>query len=395
MGEHIALGLGNNTDYEIKWNSRVFERYISELGITRSELNANIAIASVRDLIVSILGFMASGSGGERFVNTAEIVETFAKRFENKITIGGTSVRAAIAMRKLGYRFALHLVTMNDSVRRLIPADSSWVCSNQNDSVYPHLIVQFTPGTEVRAGDIYIAATRANRIIYNNDLDNTILELNPKFAGLISDARVLLISGFNAMRDGSLLADRLRTLKQIMTSLPRDAIVYYEDACFHIAEFSVQVREALIESINIYSLNEDELQHYVGRQISLLDPGSVGQALRDVQRLLPVQLIVVHTRYWALAYGDRACDYEEALKGGIAMATTRLRLGDDFTEGDYRETTRLPLEREGIAFAEKLQASLGNIVCCLPSRQVSQSNVTTIGLGDAFVGGFLPALDRE
>ena len=64
-----------------------------------------------------------------------------------KITLGGTSVRAAIAMRKLGYTSALHLVTINEHVRRLIPQDSPYVCSNTIDSSYPHLIVQFDKDT--------------------------------------------------------------------------------------------------------------------------------------------------------------------------------------------------------------------------------------------------------
>ena len=73
-------------------------------------------------------------------------------------------MRAAIAMRKLGYRSALHLITQNDHVRRLIPPDSPYVAATRATAVYPHLIVQFGAGDRVKAGDIDIRARRPNRL---------------------------------------------------------------------------------------------------------------------------------------------------------------------------------------------------------------------------------------
>jgi sugar/nucleoside kinase (ribokinase family) len=392
MGERIVLGLGNNTDYEILWDSRAIEQLIVEYGVAASELRTDKPISSTRDLLVSILGFLKSDSGGERFVGSPQIIEEFGSRFRKKITIGGTSVRAAIAMRKLGHTSALHLVTMNDHVRELIPHDSPWVCSNDKDSSYPHLIVQFDKDTRVQAGDITICTRRANRIIYDNDYDNIVMQISPDFASLVSDARVLLISGFNAMQSSALLADRLGKLSAILHSLPPGARVFYEDACFHVQALSAQVRKALIDVIDVYSLNEDELQGYLGREISLLDPVEVHASLLELHRLLPVSALVIHTQYWALAFGSNAAAYAKALKGGITMATTRFRFGDDFTPADYCETEGLPAEARGADFAAALSRLAGDHVCCLPSVRVTESKVTTVGLGDAFVGGFLPAL---
>lgn len=395
MGERIVLGLGNNTDYEIVWDSQVFQELIIEYGVAASELRTDKPISSTRDLLISILGFLKSDSGGERFVSSPQIIEDFASRFQKKITIGGTSARAAIAMRKLGHTAALHLVTVNDHVRGLIPRDGPWVCSNDKDSSYPHLIVQFYTDTCVQAGDIAIHTKRANRIIYDNDYDNIVMKISSDFASLASDARVFLISGFNAMQSSALLADRLEKLLAIMHSLPSDAQVFYEDACFHVQALSAQVRKALIDVIDIYSLNEDELQGYLGRKISLLDPVEVYASLQDLHLLLPVPALVIHTQYWALAFGSNAARYAQALKGGITMATTRFRFGDDFTPADYLETERLPAEARGTEFAAALSGLAGDRVCCLPSVQVKESKATTVGLGDAFVGGFLPAMVEE
>jgi ADP-dependent phosphofructokinase/glucokinase len=392
MKERIALGFGNNIDYEVVWNSEVFENLILRYGIHEEELSTDIAVNSERDLVISILSFLKSGSGGERFVSSPEIIEQFAQNFENKITLGGTSVRAAIAMRKIGVTSALHLVTINDHVRRLIPPDSPYVCSNTQDSSYPHLIIQFGKGARVKAGDIKICAGRANRIIYDNDLDNILMKLNEDFADLIKEARVLLISGFNAMQSKELLADRLETLLRIMESLPKDALVYFEDACYHNPSLIKLIHSRLIERINIYGLNEDELQSHLGRELNLLNPFQIEEALGEIQKIIPAPSIVVHSMYWALAYGEKAMGLSKALKGGITMATTRFRFGDDFTAENYQETESLPLNEEGVVLAGELKELLGDKICCAPVVHVEGSSATTVGLGDAFVGGFLPAL---
>ncbi|GAA0178613.1 hypothetical protein SH2C18_16340 [Clostridium sediminicola] len=392
MKEKIILGLGDNIDYEIVWNSEVIENLITQYEIKDYELSTNLEINSERDLVISILGFLKCESGGERFVSSQDIIEKFTQSFENKITLGGTSVRAAIAMRKLGYISALHLVTINDNVRRLIPQDSPYVCSNTKDSSYPHLIVQFGKDTRVKVGDINICTNRANRIIYNNDYDNIVMKLNEDFSKLISDARIFLISGFNAMQSKELLAKRIQSLLNILKKLPKDALVYYEDACFYDVSFSKLIHSTLVDSINIYSLNEDELQAYLGRKLDLLNASQMKEALEDIQNLIPVPLIVVHSMYWAIAYGKNAISVSKALKGGTTMATTRFRFGDDFTVENYKETESLPLNEEGVIFADELKELLGNKVCCVPVVNVEETNTTTIGLGDSFVGGFLPAM---
>ena len=392
MKEKIALGLGDNIDYEIVWNSKVIEDLIIRYSIHDDELSANREVNCERDLVISILSFLKSGTGGERFVSSSAIIEQFSQNFEKKITLGGTSVRAAIAMRKLGYTSALHLVTINDYVRRLIPQDSPYVCSNTKDTSYPHLIVQFGKNICVRASDIELCTSRANRIIYHNDDDNIIMNLNEDFSDLITDARIFLISGFNAMQSKELLTSRLESLLRIMEKLPKDVLVYYEDAGFYDPSFSKSIYATLAKNISIASLNEDELQAHLGRKLDLPNVFQIKEALVDLHKLIPVPVIVVHSMYWALAYGEKAMSFAKALKGGITMATTRFCYGDEFTLENYREIESLSPNREGAIFADAIKGLLADKVCCVPVAHVEQSNATTIGLGDAFVGGFLSAL---
>lgn len=396
MNEQIALGLGDNIDYEITWDSQVMEDLVLHYGIRAAELAearpAHSEVHCERDLVVSILRFLQAGTGGERWVSSSDIIEQFAQRFAMKITLGGTSVRSAIAMRKLGYRSTLHLVTINDHVRRLIPHDSPYVCSNDRDTAYPHLIVQFDQGSCVQAGDIDIRSSRANRIIYHNDLDNITMRLNEEYTRLITQAKVFLISGFNAMQSEALLVDRLHTLLRIMDALPGDAQVFYEDAGFFNPGFHAVIHKALAGRISIFSLNEDELQGHVGHKLDLLDAGQVAGALADLHAIIPAPVTVVHSMYWALAYGTHAARMAAPLKGGVTMATTRFRCGDDFTVENYHEVEALPPNPQGAAFAAAIAGRLAERVCCVPVALVEQANATTIGLGDAFVGGFLPAL---
>jgi len=392
MKKKIALGFGNNIDYEIVWDSGVIENLIREYGISDRELSADIAINSERDLLVSILGFIKTGCGGERFVSSCDIIETFAARFSYRITLGGTSVRAAAAMRKLGHSSVIHLVTINDHVRERIPDDCTYICSAEEENLFPHLIVQYGNGTRITAADIDICTDRGDRMIYVNDSDNSEMKLHEDFAGLVTEAKVLLISGFNAMRDPSLLEKRLKTLVKIISALPRDALVFYEDACFHQAEMRKQLRDALADKINIFSMNEDELQGHLERKLDLLDPNQVADALADIHMLIPSPLIVVHTRHWALAYGENAVSFEEALKGGIKMATARIRFGDNFTAENYHETKKCLPKSQGVRFADEMNRLLHKQACCLPSLDAGGFQTATVGLGDAFVGGFLAAL---
>jgi ADP-dependent phosphofructokinase/glucokinase len=394
MKERIALGFGDNIDYEIVWNSKVIETLISQYDIHHDELDINRVVNCERDLVISILSFLKSGTGGERIVSSSAILEHFSQNFEKKITLGGTPVRAAIAMRKLGYTSALHLVTINDHVRRLIPQDSPYVCSNTKDGVHPHLIVQFGKDTRVKAGDIDLCTGQANRIIYHKDDDNITMNLNEDFSDLITEAKIFLISGFNAMKSEALLTHRLASLLRIMAKLPQDALVFYEDAGYYEPRFRQLIFRTLAGNINIVSLNEDELQAHLDRRLDLLNIFQIKEALMDLQKLIPVPVIVVHSMYWALAYGENVTSFSKALTGGITMATTRFCYGDDFTEENYKKIETLSPNQEGAIFAEALNKLLGHKICCVPVAHVEPSNATTIGLGDAFVGGFLPALLR-
>jgi hypothetical protein len=60
----VVLGLGNCVDYELKLTASVMDQLVVEHGIRAEELTSPRAVAGERDLVVSILGYVARGGGG-------------------------------------------------------------------------------------------------------------------------------------------------------------------------------------------------------------------------------------------------------------------------------------------------------------------------------------------
>lgn len=394
MSTKLVLGLGGTVDYEIDWDSGVIEELIAEYAIRASELDQGIPIETERDLLVALLAFVRDGAGGERFVASSALIETFAARFSKRITLGGTCVRAAIGMRVLGITCTLHLVSIDDHVRRLLPEGCDYISSAQRDTTDPHLIVQFAQGARVDSGDIHLAAPHPNRVIFTNDPPNRELVLSPQLGATLRDADVFMVSGFNVIQDAQTLATRLQQLVAAMGELPPHAVVFYEDAGYHVPELSTMVRERLVERIDVYSMNEEEMQSYLGREVDLLDAGELRAALGELHAMIPAAALVVHGKYWAVAIGERAEEFRAALRGGIVMASTRYLHGDGFTEQDYRAVEALANHERGAEVASRLESSLGGGVCAVAALVLETDSPTTIGLGDTFVGGFIAALSR-
>lgn len=396
MSTRFVLGMGGTVDYEVRWDSTALERLAAEHGVGPDDLDLDAPVNSTRDLVRSLLAFVRDGVGGERYVASSDIVEATAARFDKAVTLGGTCVRAAIAMDVLGIPSTVHLVSIDETVRRLLPPTVGYVSSATGDTLDPHLIVQYAAGTRVRLGDVEIVAPRPNRIIYANDPPHRELRIADDLPEALRSADVFLLSSFNVIQDPATLDDRLARVREAMRALPEGALVMFEDAGFHIPAFSSRVRDVMAGVVDVYSLNEDEMQAYLGRRVDLLAAPDVAAAVEELRTLVPAPTLVVHTQHWALAVGRRGRTLGPALRGGIVMASTRYRLGDGFTADDYAATAAMPPGALGEEVAAEVARLLGPDATVVPALDLSAvATPTTIGLGDAFVGGFLAALDER
>lgn len=384
----LVLGLGGTVDYELRWDAAILGRLAAEHGVRRDELTSTAPIVGERSLLVAVLALVDSGAGAERFVTSSEVVEAFAAHFDYAVTLGGTGVRAGLVLDGLGIPSTQHLVSIDDNVRRLLPAGVSFICSAAEDTLDPHLIVQYPAGARIPLADDAVVAPGANRLIFANDPPNREMRLATELAETLDTASALLVSGFNTMQDHDLLEQRLGELREAMRRLPADALVYYEDAGFYTRAFAETVRARLLPVIDVYGLNEDELQEYLGRAVDLLDPAEVAEALSRMRAIIPGPVLVVHTRYWAVAVGAAAARHRAALESAVRVAATRYRLGDGFSAADVEATAGMRRHEEGAALVAAVEAAVPDAVG-VAAFSLEVAHPTTIGLGDTFVGGFL------
>lgn len=393
--ELIVLGLGGTVDYEIKWDNSVFQGLIDSFQIRLSEIATSEVITTERELVCNILAYLKNSAGGERQLDNSEIVKIFSNRFEKKITLGGTGVRAAICMRKFGITSTLHLVSIDDYVRKLLPRDCPYICSSDVDTLDPHLIVQFSEKTSLYVEGIHISPSRADRIIITCDPPNEILELSAKLTETLKKAKIFLISGFNSIHNESLLKLRLNEIEEYSESLPEGSYVFFEDAGYHRPEFRPIVMERMARLSTFFSINEEELQGYLQRDVDFQDEASIVSAVHDISKRISVPILMIHTKYWSIVVGSNHVRYVDSLLSGITMATTRYIFGDDFTVEDFVSTGQLSKNQRSLEMADSINNQLANFGHFIPAFNAVCESPTTIGLGDSFVGGFILGLIND
>lgn len=272
---------------------------------------------------------------------------------------GPAATAVVAALLEVGALFRLRSA---QGVLGLADKHGDYFSSGVEDTFYPHLIVQYDQGLRIRAGELDITAPYPNRLIYVNDPANGAMLLSGDLGDRLGKASVFLISGFNAMRSAEQLDHRLAELRTHMRQLPPGAVTYFEDSAYHEPALSRRVRDALLDAIDVYGLNENEMQTYLGHPVDLLSAREVAEALTAVHALIPVPTLVLHTKYWAIAYGPQASDYADALDTGTVMAVTRYCHGDDFTDEDLDRLRRQPRRPESMAFAAALRQQMGDTV---------------------------------
>lgn len=399
MNERIALGFHTCVDYELKWDTQVVEEQIKAFDIHADELKLDIEVDSERAIWIMSLAHLQAGIGCEMVPSTSEVCIEFANHFEYEVTLGGTPTRAGIILDRLGYSSVLQTSCYNDHVKRLLPSKIRalpGVGPDQN-KIYPHVVLQCHKGVRIQANDIDFVTPRENRILISRDEDSLNMPVLPdEFGKMIGGCEVFLLGSFSELLDPDVLKDRMEKTKKLLSYLPEDAVVVMEDGCYVKKDFRSYVHRQLAPQIDVLSMNEDELQQYIGKSIDILDPKAVEEAVKYVYDNSGIKLILVHSAAWALVYGENAGTMKASLEGGVTMASTRFRIGDNFTPEDYEQTKDIPVKTKSAAFCDCMGERLGEKIYCIPCKDLSYvENPTVVGLGDSFAGGLLPGLLKE
>jgi ADP-dependent phosphofructokinase/glucokinase len=388
----IVLGLGGTVDYEVEWDSAGLEIRAKELGVKGEDLADIKEITSERDLVISLLYFLDKGFSEERNVATPDIISSFASGFRYQVTLGGTPVRAALAMAVRKIPATVHLVSTNHETRELLPRGTRIISSATKDSLFPHLIFQYPSGTRIRLKDRIITSPRANRLIYTHDPPNEELLLSNNLKEKASDARIFLLSGLNIFKEEDWLRERVRQLTLVLEEPQADRTVIYEDAGFHIPKYSQIVKDALSPLVDVYSMNEEEAQQCIMANVDLCSGPEVTRMLRKLRELIPAKHLMVHTHLWAALVGPRASSFYRPLDAAVQMASARYLFGDALRLDQYDSVGSLPKNK----FAEKvhwaLTDDLGESFVFSSGFRLETERPTTIGLGDSFIGGFIAEL---
>ncbi len=391
----VFLGFTSNIDYEISLSSQEIIQMIKDYNIKQSDLVDYKKICNIKDLISFTLYCIQNNIGTERYIFNASTLSSFAELFEYSVTLGGTAARAAVAMSKIGYskQLYLHLTACNGIIRKLLHPDLSYISSKKDTVIYPHVIIQYSSDIEVNINNIHISPLYSNRLIYTNDIDNSIVEINKKYMASIYMSKVTLFSGFNAMTDINLFEKRIYYIKKIFSNMVLKPFIFYESANFYINDLSTILQNEIGDIIDIYSLNEDEFSLYFNSSIDLLIPELVFHYLKMFKNnIFNAKYLLLHTKYWALIYGRNSNRFVNCLYSAIILASTRGLYGNNYDMNSFYDVQKMNRDIKAIEFSKKIEIISNKEVTCVPSIDILNKNLTTVGLGDAFVGGFLTGL---
>lgn len=399
MREKIAMGFHATVDFELEWDGDKFIRLVRGHGIRDWEISRDVQPDSERNMLLILLAHMKEGSGAEFTPDTNELCVSFAEHFVHRQTLGGTATRAAMAINRLGYGCELSVCCYNRIVREGLPSGIHCFSNvgEGREEIYPHTVFTYPGGIRIQANDIDFITPRENRILFSNDEESKAMAVSRDFLQHMSNAKVFLLGCFSEVLDFEILKKSMEETRELLMKRNPDTLLVLEDGCYIQKDFRAYVHRAVSECrLDILSMNEDELQEQVGVRFDVLNPELVLEALETCRKSTGVPLLVVHSSKWALAYGENAERTRTGLDTGITLAAAHFCYGADFGKDGYRCAASMTPNSQGERFCKEIKSIAGDMVCALPTKDLSQvKNPTVVGLGDCFAGGLVLGLTEK
>lgn len=404
-----VLAYTSNLDAIVKWDvdsfNRLLERYLEEEPCCEE----GEAVGSMQDFAKIVSYYAVNGLGGEVEITSGGVIERLKDYFDIYYGLGGTCAQGAAALGTLGVPVLIHITDRSREVAK-------WLEDKRIESVKGHrsvpikecvtgekplihLIMQYDKGDVIRCGDREYEVPVSNRLIMGYDKVHKVMPVRQDFLEYLEENAQIMcsydISGFNAIVEPEVLKERVGQLaKHYRTLRSRNPQlkIYFESAHFISAGCRDLLYDTLAGHMDIMGMNEEELVDLAGKKACPVDKDDIRSVIKGLNHMLelyPVKGIVMHSKDYALYYGEmmEGVDVEMGLTLGSLMSGTRARIGRYGTIDDCRESLKLPLSPTGIRFAQALdEMELQHEAVLVPSRYMEKPRYT-IGLGDTFVAG--------
>lgn len=408
-GNRIVLGYTSDLDAILTWDAARINDLLQHHMKGPLSCQEGDAIHSMEDFARILSFYAVHGLGGEAAITSADVVEGIKENFHLQYALGGTCAQGAAALGSMGIPAIFHITDRSQEV--IDAVDYPGLESVKDGKKVPirecvsglapllHLIIQYSKGDTLQIHGKKYEIPVSNRLIADYDDVHKFLPLEADFLqyieGIADQVYSYSVSGFNAIVDPDIAAERARTCREhycrIQEKNPH-AKFYFESAHYFSSRIRDEVYNQLAPVMDIMGMNEEELVHLTGKKahpVDKDDPDSIISGLDYLLDLFPTKGIIMHSKDYALYYGApmEDTDIEKGLTLGNLLSGTRARIGRYGTIADCRETLQLPLSPVGLAFAERLShMQLKHHAVLVPSRYMEKP-ACTIGLGDTFVAG--------
>ncbi len=407
-GKHIVLGYTSNYDVVLVWDAAAYNDILSEYLRCEPSAQPGETIDSMEDFARITSAYAIKGLGGAFDITDLSVCDELQSRFEAESSLGGTCAQGATALSTLGFPVNVHITDESEAVCGLMNNPGVTVIgergmqpilegASKEPPIY-HFILQFAKGDIIKIGGREYEIPLSNRLILPYDKVQKIVPITRRFRSYwethASEMFAYLVSGFDAIIDEDTMRERgaeLATHIAAMRAADKDFKIYFEGAYYINKKVEAIAEQTLCPLADICGMNEEELIAKMSEEGIALDtqrPAEVLSALERVLRKYGIRGIVLHTKDYALYYGEAPdIDIEKGLTMGNLMSGTRARIGRYGTQEDCKATLALPLSERGLAFANGLsELNVERCACCVPSRYMERPKYT-IGLGDTFVAG--------
>lgn len=405
-----AMGYTSNLDLLCDFKTERLSGLLEEHmpGARLDRMKAAKVIRTMQDLLETMVYYCSNGIGGEVDVENVELIKD---TFDFSYGMGGTAVQAALALNSVGCPSVVHLTDDSKEVCDILNTPQVYTVSRDGRLVHtdeirqaneqePHFIIQFKKGDKICLGAQEAVIPCSNRLIITKITVNEFVPFSePYFRWIEQNASLVssnVLSSFNALLDPELLKERLNFAREHIAAYRTgnpEGIVFFEDAHFHSIDVKKLCLETIGASVDILSMNEEELNHTLNNMyqegVDVEDIISCVEGAKSIRRMFGIRKgVVVHTKDYSMYVGETLkADIERGLIYGNLLATAKANNGWYGTKEQVKEVLEFGFSDRGMKNYQAVRESKYAVETVLVPSKYMDKPKFTIGLGDSFVGG--------